>query len=208
MKTTNKIETLLKTLNELNAGTYSEDSIHIKKIFRKNGYDADICVNNNKYSMSYEYGYDNEYCIYKIVDEFTDIYNYRNFSGITSEFIHTKIDNNKYNLYKYGISKNDDNMCKINDNELIKKIDENTYIGYNLNNHTIYIYFKKYNISNTSDNLCNDYIKYKYDESFKNEKLKYNLKLEKMISDLKKDMDDTIFKELIDTFNIRIFIKR
>ena len=200
-KSNNKILfKILSNLVKIEDGLFLNENNKIIKKTTNNGYDINIENKNIKFNVSIyydgKYGYDIN------IDPNTTLYQSIRCNGIEYKWIHTKNNNNEYNIYDYGISKKHEQILLIKDNILIKKLNHNTIIGYNFENDKIYIYYKKYGKEdNISDNL---YIKYEYNDLFNKELEDFNAKILLSTNNLKEDTKDNRFNNILDNFNIRL----
>ena len=196
-----KINTLLKKLDELKEGSYKYNNVFIEKTIRNSGFGANIIFENNKYEISYSCN--GEYIINKSIDEYTTLYRTRNYNNIIYEFITAKLHNHDYNIYEKSISRDNEDTCRINNNEILKKLDDNTYISYDLNTEKKYVYYKKYNIVKESCDIDLTHIKNEYNPYFIEDRDMFNNKLKEAINFFIDDMETNRFKDLANTISIR-----
>lgn len=195
------INDLLILLKQLEDGTYKKDNITIIKKYKKKGYDAEILIGDILYTISDTYN--NGYTINKKLDANSILYCSSDMVGKLPKYINTEIDNNNYNIYEYGISKNDEAFISLTANDdLVKRIDDNTVISINLSTNTEYVYYRKYNSLKASTDLENDYIKKKYDSYLAKDINTYNEKIKTAKDTLKFSLKLNSLRELVDTLDI------
>lgn len=198
----NIINELLFHLNEIKEGIYADLRNMLKKTENNCGFEVKSFINSQTYNIGYYYN--ESYTICKKIDNKSQIYITCDITGRTNKFICTEIDNSVYNIYEYGVSKDNDKMCLIRNNELLKQLDENTYIGYDSINDKTYVYFKKYNILKDSDNLNIDYATKEYNEYLTDEVKNFNNKLKKSLNSFKNSLLFNGLKGLANTLEVRM----
>lgn len=201
-KNNKTFDNLLEELILLKEGTYlnNDTNISITSINDK-GKHINIFNGELNYKIITSTNTSN-YTVEVILDENATLYISKDEFYRTHKYIYHNENNHYYNIYNYGISRDSERILTINNNELIRKVDDTCYLGYNFEDNRIYVYYKKYNSIKNEFDFSTDYEKFKYNRKFLDAKDYYNIKLEKFLKEFKNSVDGTRFKPIADSIKI------
>lgn len=190
-KMTEKInfENLVNKLFQLEEGIYID----------KNG--IEININHNKEKNISKAFIQNDGIVYEITNlcdieqvvsiqidinssfsykESSDKKKYKNFFTVDND--------HKYHIYENGIIRDNESFYLKKGDTLIRKIDDNFYLGYCYNNKNVYVHYKKHDIKKETEDIN--------DDLFIHIRIIYDFQLTKLLNNIKQNFNGSNFNEL------------
>lgn len=191
---------ICNNLFRLDNGIYSNEN-DIKIEISKNNYGLIAFIENKFINLEIDLHRNGEYYSTIKLNDNVTLYQSATSRGSLSKRINLNINNNNFDIFEYQITKNGEKVCDIINNTLLKKINDNCYIGYSFNKSRTYIYYKKNRADKEKDylDINNDFIKCEYNDKFIIACNDYIKKYDKNINNFKDLISDIKFKEIFDT---------